>query len=46
MEIINFEKSKLNSIQEKTLEEQNYLNLLNNLQLVSLAKKEEELFLP
>lgn len=46
MEIINFEKSKLNSIQEITLEDQNYLNLLNNLQLVSLAKKEEELFLP
>lgn len=46
MEIINFEKSKLNSIQEITLEDQNYLDLLNNLQLVSLAKKEEELFLP
>lgn len=31
---------------EQTEENSNYLNLLNSLQLVSLAKREEELFLP
>jgi len=46
MEIINNEKNKLNSIKDLDEESKNFLDDLNSMQLVSLAKREEELFLP
>ncbi|MDP5038937.1 MAG: excinuclease ABC subunit UvrC [Candidatus Gracilibacteria bacterium] len=46
MEIINNEKNKVNSIKDLDEESKNFLDDLNSMQLVSLAKKEEELFLP